>query len=173
MVSADYSRRSGERRGDVRNDATMGELRGDDQRGDGDLSDLLSELRILLPGAQTLTAFLIILPFNGGFAQIQEGEQYVYVATFLCALLSLILLTAPAAQHRVQRPLRDREEFKTQATRLIVIGMVFLALALALATQLVLDEVLHLPWLSWSAAGGVALLLGVIWWLAPLRRKRR
>ena len=39
----------------------------DGQPGDeGDLSDLLSELRILLPGAQMLTAFLIILPFNGG-----------------------------------------------------------------------------------------------------------
>jgi hypothetical protein len=171
MVSDGYSRRGGERCGAVRDDATVDERRSDDELGDGDLSDLLSELRILLPGAQTLTAFLIILPFNGGLAQIQAGEQYVYVATFLCALVSLILLSAPAAQHRVQRPLRDRTGFKTQATRLIVIGMAFLALALALASQLVLDEVLHLPWLSWAVAGGVAVLLVTIWWLTPLRRK--
>ena len=28
------------------------------------MSDMFSELRILLPGPQMLTAFLIILPFN-------------------------------------------------------------------------------------------------------------
>lgn len=39
------------------------------EKDDGDLSELLEERRVLLPGAQTLTAFLIILPFNGGFAQ--------------------------------------------------------------------------------------------------------
>ena len=31
---------------------------------DGDLSDLLSELRVLLPSAQLLSAFLITVPFN-------------------------------------------------------------------------------------------------------------
>ncbi|HEX5505088.1 MAG TPA: DUF6328 family protein [Thermomicrobiales bacterium] len=157
----------------MRGDAPAGGSSSAERLSDGDLSDLLSELRVLLPGAQTLTAFLIILPFSGGFAQIQRGEKYIYVTTFLCALASLILLSAPAAQHRMQRPLLDREGFKTQATRLVVIGMAFLALALVLATQLVLNEVLHLAWLSWLVAGAVAILLGVIWWLVPLRRKTR
>ena len=46
-------------------------LADDERRADGDLSDLLAELRVLLPSAQTLTAFLIILPFNAGFAQVR------------------------------------------------------------------------------------------------------
>lgn len=33
------------------------------------------ELRVVLPGIQTLTAFLIILPFNQGFASI-GGKQH-------------------------------------------------------------------------------------------------
>ncbi|MGC8035720.1 DUF6328 family protein, partial [Salmonella enterica] len=45
----------------------------EDFEGDGDLSDLLNELRILLPAAQLLTAFLITLPFNSGFSQIVES----------------------------------------------------------------------------------------------------
>lgn len=36
-------------------------------RHDEDLDDLLQELRMLLPGVQTLTTFLIILPFSQGF----------------------------------------------------------------------------------------------------------
>ncbi len=139
----------------------------DEPPGDGDLSDLLAELRVLLPGAQTLTAFLIILPFNAGFAQIQRGEQYVYLATFLCSVTSLVLFTAPAPQHGVQRPLPDRERFKLAANRLVVAGLVPLSLALILATQLVMAEVLHHPGAAWGIAGVLAVLIGALWWVAP------
>jgi drug/metabolite transporter (DMT)-like permease len=135
--------------------------------GDEDLSDLLSELRILLPGAQTLTAFLIILPFNSGFGQISQNERYVYVATFLCALASLILFAAPAAWHRLLRPLRDREGFKTRATHSVIAGLATLSVALILATHLVLDAVLQQPALSWGGAIVVAGFIGAIWWLLP------
>jgi hypothetical protein len=90
---------------------------------------MLQELRILLQGAQVLTAFLIVLPFSEGFRRIQQVEKWVYVATFLCSLVSLVILSAPAAQHRLQRPLIDRVQFKQYATRLILIGLVPLSLA--------------------------------------------
>jgi len=145
----------------------------DSEAGDGDLADLLGELRILLPGAQTLTAFLIILPFNGGFAQIQQGEKMVYLITFMCSVTSLVLFTAPAAHHRLQRPLRDREGFKNLATRLIIAGLIPLSAALVLATQLVMSEVISPRWISWALAGALALLILVLWWIAPLRRHVR
>lgn len=140
-----------------------------DENADGDLTDLLSELRVLLPGTQTLTAFLVILPFNGGFAEIRNEEKAVYVVTFLCSILALVLFTAPAAQHRLQRPLRDREGFKTVATRFIIAGLVPLSVALTLVTQLVLSEVVATRWVSWSVAGGVALVILALWWIYPVR----
>ncbi len=143
------------------------------EAGDGDLTDLLGELRVLLPGAQTLTAFLIILPFNGSFAQVQQGERIVYLITFLCSVTSLVLFTAPAAHHRLQRPLRDREGFKNLATRLIIAGLVPLSVALVLATQLVISEVISPRWVSWTLAGALALLILGLWWVAPLRRHVR
>lgn len=141
--------------------------------GDGDLGDLLQELRVLLPGAQTLTAFLVILPFNSGFGQIQQEEKLVYLATFLCSVCSLVLFTAPAAQHRFQRPPRDREGFKTNATRLMIAGLVPLSPALILSTYLVIAQVLVSDWFAWVAAGTVTLLIGVIWWVHPPRRQAR
>lgn len=137
---------------------------------DGDLTDLLSELRVLLPGAQTLTAFLIILPFNGGFAEIRDTEKVVYLVTFVCSLLSLILFTAPAAQHRLQRPLRDREGFKSIATRFMIAGLVPLSIALVLAAQLVISEVINVRWASWSIAGALAMVILILWWIAPTWR---
>ena len=148
-----------------------GDLPDDERTGDGNLSDLLAELRVLLPGAQTLTAFLIILPFNAGFGQIRQGEKYVYLATFLCSIGSLILFAAPAARHRLERPLRDRKQFKLVANRLIIAGLASLSCALTLATQIVIAEVAQRPWFGWLVAGAVAVLIVAIWWLAPLGEK--
>src|SRR5579883_1281215 len=80
-----------------------------------DLTDLLQEQRILLQGSQVPTAFLVILPFQPGFGKIDLGEKWVYLITFVYALVSLIVFAAPAAQHRLERPLRDRDRFKTSA----------------------------------------------------------
>ena len=143
------------------------------ERDDGDLTDLLSELRVLLPGAQTLTAFLIILPFNGGFDEIRSDEKTVYDITFLCSIMSLILFTAPAAQHRLQRPLHDREGFKTTATRFMIAGLIPLSTALVLVSQLVLSAVVVNRWASWSVAGAVAITILALWWIAPTRRHAR
>ena len=138
---------------------------------DGDFSDMLSELRILLPGAQMLTAFLIILPFNGGFRHVVQAEKYVFLATFFFALSSLILLSAPAIQHRLMRPLNDRARFKRVATRQIVAGSLTLAFALVLGTNLVISEVFG-GTVGYIATGVMGTLILCIWWLLPMHLKR-
>ncbi len=99
-------------------------------------------------------------------------EKWVYVATFLCSLVSLVILSAPAAQHRLQRPLIDRVQFKQYATRLILIGLVPLSLALILSTHLVVAEVLGIG-LGIAVASIVALLIAGLWWWMPVHRKQK
>lgn len=142
-----------------------------DLRDDGDFSDMLSELRILLPGAQTLTAFLIILPFNGVFRQIVHAEKVVFLATFFFALISLVLLSAPAIQHRVMRPLHDRARFKRVATKQIVVGSLALALAFILGSNLVISEVFG-PAVGLITSATVAILIACLWWALPMYWKR-
>jgi hypothetical protein len=143
-----------------------------DEQDDGDFSDMLSEMRILLPGAQMLSAFLIILPFNGGFAQIVHSEKLLFLATFFLSLTSLVLLSAPAIQHRLMRPLKDRVRFKRMATRQIVAGALALAIALVLGTDLVISEVFGTV-VGTAMAGIMALLIACAWWLLPMYLKRR
>ncbi|QBE62475.1 DUF6328 family protein [Pseudoduganella lutea] len=151
-------------KGNVPDDADLPE--------DGDFSDMLSEMRIVLPGAQTLAAFLIILPFNGGFRNIVQSEKYVFLATLFFALSSLILLSGPAVQHRVMRPLMNRERFKRYATRQIVAGSVALGIALVLGTNLVVSEVFgHRIGLAVAVAIGI--IVSSVWWLLPLWLKNK
>lgn len=137
-----------------------------------DLNDLLQELRILLQGVQVLTAFLVILPFNQGFEKIEEIEKWVYLATFVCSVTGLVLFSAPAAHHRLARPLMDRVRFKDFATRMTIIGLVPSSLALVLATQLVVAQVLGNVQ-SIVVAGLIAVLIGVFWWILPLAHKEK
>jgi len=138
-----------------------------------DMSEMLNELRILLPGAQLLNGFLITLPFNSGFQQIVRLEKWIFMATFLCSLSSLILFTAPAVQHRVLRPLDDRVKFKNAASRQMLAGALFLSLSLVLCSSLVIAEVVgHRVGLVVAAV--VASLILALWWVYPaIWRKQR
>ena len=139
---------------------------------DGRLADLLSELRVMLAGAQMLTAFLILLPFNDTFEQIVQFEKYVFLATFFLAVSSIVLLSAPAIQHRILNPLRDRLAFKRMAIRHLVAGGVTMALAFVLATNLVISQVFGaLPGVA--AAVVIAVLIVCLWLLLPLYLRRR
>jgi amino acid transporter len=147
--------------------------RTDDDAEDQDLDDLLQELRILLQGIQVLTAFLIILPFSEGFGRIDQLEKWIYLVTFVASITGLVFVSAPAAQHRLRRPLRGdrRERFKRSATRMVLIGVAAFSVALVLAAQLVSNEVVGFtPSLVVSAI--IATLIGVVWWLIPVASKR-
>jgi len=137
---------------------------------DGDLNDLLQELRILLQGAQVLAAFLIVVPFGQGFAKIDRTEQWVYLATFISSVGSMVFFVAPAAQHRLERPLKDRDRFKQTATRITVVGLVLLSAALVLATNLVVTEVVGRT-IGIGVAASVAGVIGMLWWMFPLAHR--
>lgn len=136
---------------------------------DVDLSDMLQELRVLLPGTQTLAAFLTILPFTEGFDRLQGSGRLVYVATFILALIALILFTTPAAHHRLQRPLKDRASFKEKSTKIMIAGLIPLSLALILSADLVVSIALNNEFVGFLAAVVISLLLLTVWWIVPLK----
>lgn len=138
---------------------------------EGNLSDLLAELRIFLSGVQLLAGFLIILPFNSGFRLLSALDHWVYLCALLCTFASLILLSAPAAWHRLDYPIRDRVGFKIYATHMSVVGLLPFSVALVLLVDLTLSRVVG-P--LETALGALFVGLGIIWhwWLLPLFRRR-
>lgn len=137
------------------------------------LNELLQELRVLQQGSQILAGFLVLLPFSGGFGKIAPFEKWVYIIAFTASIISLICFSAPAVQHRLERPLQHRIRFKRLSTRIVIAGTIALSIALISTTQLVLNEVVGT---HWSNIGTIAigLLIGIIWWLIPLfQRKKR
>lgn len=134
------------------------------------LNEMLQELRVLQQGSQILAGFLVLLPFSEGFAKIASVEKWVYMVAFITSIISLICFSAPAAQHRLARPLKQRVKFKRRSTRIIVAGTVALSITLISTTHLVLNEVVGSQW-SHIGTAVIGLLIGIIWWLIPLLKR--
>lgn len=136
------------------------------------LNEMLQELRVLQQGSQILAGFLVLLPFSDGFSKIASFEKWVYIVAFIASVISLICFSAPAAQHRVERPLRHRLKFKRLSTRIIIAGTIALSVALISTTQLVLNEVIGGSW-SYIGTAIIGLLITIVWWLIPLLKKAK
>ena len=130
------------------------------------LAELLQEVRILLQGAQVLAGFLVVLPFSERFARISTLEKGVYLAALLATLTSLILFSAPALHHRLQRPLQNRIQFKNFATRMMVVGAIPLSAGLTLATQVAVSQIVG-ELAGVLVALGLGALLTFVWWISP------
>lgn len=136
---------------------------------DDDLGDLLEETRILLPGAELLAAFLIPLPFTERFERLTEPERIVYLFTFFATLVALACFLAPAAYHRIARPIHDKRAFKTFANRFIVFGLIPFTISLSLASYLVTSIVVNTA-LAITLSALVSVLLVALWWVIPYAR---
>ena len=142
------------------------------KRVDRELLELLNELRIVLPGAQVLFAFLLTLPFTVRFEQLTGTYLDAYFAAFLCTAVSTVLLMAPSANHRLRFREHDKERMLFWFNRLTLAGSVFVAAAIALAvfvvTAVLFDE-------TWAAvvAGLMTCWIVVIWYVVPLWQRVR
>jgi hypothetical protein len=98
-----------------------------------------------------------------------------WLATFVCSVCSLVLFSAPAAQHRLEWPLRslpERVRFKVTAARFAIASLIPFSLALPLATHLVVTEVLGAT-AALATTAVVAVLIGSLWWVVPLAARWR
>jgi len=136
------------------------------------MAELLQELRVALPGVQILFGFLLTVPFAQGFTKVTNFQRDLYFATLLATAASTICLIAPSATHRLRFHQRDRAYLVESANRLLIAGLVFLAIAIVCAVTMITDYLFGLD-ASWIWPAAVAVGLVVMWFVRPLLRTLR
>ena len=131
------------------------------------LSELLQELRVALPGVQVLFAFLLTVPFTQGWSRVTEFQQNLYFACLLSSAAATAFLIAPSAIHRLDFERGDKPRIVQVSNTLTIIGLTFLALAVVGVVCLISD-VLFDGWtvVMYTAATGVVFLS--LWYTLPL-----
>lgn len=149
------------------------QLEDDDYRGsvDDEFRSILEGLRTTLPGTQALFGFLLILPFQGTFADLSGVPQTAYYVAFLAAALSSALLIAPAAHQRLRAPhsgIQRRSRRHLHVTVWVTIaGTIAFALALVAGVFLV-SQVVFSSTVAGLAGGAIAAITAAVWFYLPL-----
>ena len=140
------------------------------ERTDRQLLELLNELRVALPGAQFLFAFLLAVPFASRFGEVSHRLQIVFYIRLLSTLAATILLMAPAVYHRIRWQQGNKTEVIRMAHRMFLGGMACLAVAMTTAVWVV-SAFLFGTVESLIAAALSVVLLGLTWFALPLRSR--
>ncbi|WP_166844338.1 DUF6328 family protein [Isoptericola sp. BMS4] len=143
-----------------------------EQRSDRNWNELLQELRVMQTGVQILTGFLLILPFQSRFADLDEFQHTVYLVLVLVSITATGLLVAPVALHRALFRKHLKRSVVTGGDRLTRAGLVLLAVALAGTALLVFDVVLGRTAGIVTGACTAVVLLG-LWAVLPAVVRRR
>src|SRR3954467_10316576 len=88
---------------------------------DRQMTELLQELRVALPGVQVLFAFLLTVPFAQGFQKVTDFQKTVYFATLLSSTVASAFFIAPTAYHRLNFRRRDKEHIVEISSRLTIL----------------------------------------------------
>jgi hypothetical protein len=131
------------------------------------IDQMLTESRVVLPGAQALLGFQFVVTMTRGFHELPSPIQNTHFVALGAVLLAVILLIAPAAVHRLGFGGQDAERMHEIGSNLVTIALVPLATGIALDVYVALSKVIHG---SIPLAGGVASfgLLATLWYAVPL-----
>jgi hypothetical protein len=141
-----------------------------EQRDDRNLLDLLQELRVATLGVQVLFGFLLGLPFTVRFSRLEAWQRWLYLAIVMVSSVSIVLLVAPVAYHRLLFRRHQLGSLLRAANVLAIAGMAAVALAVTGAVLLVTSYVepgVPAPLLTVVAA---CLFIG-FWFGLPLSRR--
>jgi Family of unknown function (DUF6328) len=141
------------------------------ERLDRNLEEMTGELRVVVTGVQVLFAFLLIVPFNTGFAHVGNFERTVYIVTLILAALAAVCTIAPSAEHRFLFRHDDKQRLVFRANQVVIAGLAFLALAMCGCLLLVTTKLFGLTAGVLTASIG-ALPFALLWFAAPIRRLR-
>ena len=88
------------------------------ERVNRELSELLDEVRVAIPGAEVLFAFLLGVAFTERFESLTSSQRAVYFAVLLLTAMATALLISPTAHHRLRFRDGDKERMLFTASRL-------------------------------------------------------
>jgi hypothetical protein len=135
------------------------------------VNDLLQELRVALAGVQILFGFLLSIVFTETYRRATDGQHSAHLVAVAFALISVALMTAPVAWHRLLFRQRQRPEILRVSNGFAIAGLVSLAIAMSATTFLLADVVLG-GWPAILACALTVVVFSTLWFVLPLRQRQ-
>lgn len=137
------------------------------------VEQMLTEARVMLPGAQALLGFQLAILLTQGFERLPELSKVIHTLALCCVALTVILLMTPACVHRIGYGGENSERFLRLGSRLVVAAAVPLAAGIAGDIYVAVAKALDWPQAGAFVAAATAALLAAMWLIYPLLLRRR
>jgi hypothetical protein len=129
---------------------------------------MLTEARVVLPGAQALFGFQLAIVLTQSFEQLPTASMIMHATSLFLVAFAVVLLMAPAAYHRIVYAGEDSEDMHRVGSVLVTAATVPLALGLAGDVYVVVTKIMGSP-TAGLIAGSLALVLLIgLWHVYPL-----
>jgi hypothetical protein len=138
------------------------------QRADRKWTDALQELRVMQTGAQLIAGFLLTLPFQPFFADLDTFQRNFYLGLVVLAGLTTALVLSPVAIHRKLTGRYVKDRLVRAAGVLIAAALAAVALLVIGITTFIFDVVVDRTW-AFSVGAAMTLVLAVLMLVVPFR----
>lgn len=142
-----------------------------EERADRRWAELLQEVRVAQTGVQILFGFLLTVVFQPRFGDLSDTDTSIHLATVVLGAVTTGALIAPVSFHRMVTGRRLKPQMVEWASRLTVVGLVFLLCTMASALLLILRVALHNAVALWIVAGLVVWFV-LCWFVLPAWARR-
>ena len=137
------------------------------------IDQMLTEARVILPGVQAMLGFQLIVFMTHAFEKLPRALQILHLGGLVLALITITLLIAPAAVHRMAFHGNDDARFHQLASRLLNVALIPLALSIAVESFIAAWKLTEHEWSATLAAAGVLTILIGTWYVFPLLQRGR
>jgi hypothetical protein len=137
------------------------------------IDQMLTEARVILPGAQALFGFQFIVTLHNAFSALPSSVQAVHFASLAAIAITIMLLISPAAVHRITFGGRDAEQMHDIGAVLVTVALVPLALGISGDVFVALFKILNQPTLAGLIAVIAFIALAGLWYAVPLVLRTR
>jgi hypothetical protein len=94
------------------------------------IDHVLTETRMVLPGAQTLLGFQFLTFLQESFEKLPQSSKYIHLASLFMTALAIVLLMTPASYHRIAEEGAETDRFHHLASRFLLLAMLPLGLGI-------------------------------------------
>ncbi len=132
----------------------------EDERLDRKWNDLIQELRVMQTGAQLTAGFLLTLPFQSSFQDLDGFQVRLYLTLVLLAAATTALVMSAVAVHRRLSGEEVKERVVIAGHRITIGVLTTISLLITGMVLLIFDVVLERPIaLLWSGVVAVFVVL--------------
>jgi hypothetical protein len=136
------------------------------------IDQMLTEARVILPGAQALLGFQLTVTLTRAFEQLPEHVKLLHAAALCCVGFAVILLMTPAALHRISFAGEDTADFLRLGSAFVIAAPAFLAVGIAGDLFVATYKAAGSQALSVAVASASMTLLVLFWFAIPLFIRR-